>query len=139
MLTIKTYFSGLEAIAPSKNGVSKLSKKPRHNAIATCVEIVSRTGSISSTIVVTSKSGSEFKIPMLTTVTNLLPIPDGMLIEIPFARGDSPKAKLARINGNEAKSMPQEYFYLSLTFHPLNNYRCLKISDQLMESNTYVS
>jgi hypothetical protein len=141
MLSVKTYFSGLdETVGPDQSKTSaQRSRKLKHNAVVSYALDQSQTVSMPNLIVITSSSGSEFRVPILSPVSNLLPIPDGLLIEVPFSASDSARAKLERVNGGGLAHGPSQYLYLSLTFHPLNNYRPIRISEQVTEANFRVT
>jgi len=128
MISIKTYFSGLEETPPHSASPAKPNGPLRHNATVTYRTDGDPRSISAKALIVSSVSGNEFQVPILSPVTNLLPIPDGIIIEVPFSADDTPKQKLSRVCSQDASTRPSEFFYFTLTFHPLNHYRPLRLS-----------
>jgi hypothetical protein len=77
------------------------------------------------------KEGMTFSVPLCNAVSNVLPLPEGLLIETrklsPISK-ESLKGEL--LYQNEKKNLKQsqyQFTYFSLNFHPLNQLYCVKI------------
>ena len=134
MIAIKTYFSGLEE---NRNKIFSSSDKRtlKTNSIVKYFKREATSSGVSNVLLVQSVYGNEFEIPLLAHVSNLFPIPDGVLIEVPFTESMNTDKLLQNIHGLIPQPKIQHYMYFSLTFHPLNNYRVLKVREQDIEPN----
>jgi hypothetical protein len=137
MIAISTFFSGLDE-KKSRILSDSTKKTTADNATVTYFSKSMTSSGVCNLLVVRSVHGNEFEVPILTPVSNLFPIPDGVIMEVPFSFSASTAQCLQRVHGPSSQSPLQKYLYLCLTFHPLNNYRPLKIRENDSEANNEV-
>lgn len=137
MISVRTYFSGLNENQDTFLSETRKQEKT-FNAKVTYLEKNCVSSISSNILLVQSDKGNEYKIPILSKISNIFPIPDGILIEVPFSINNTTKNILSKVNSVQEMLGIQTYVYFSLTFHPLNNYRPVKIGENSIERNHFV-
>ena len=74
-------------------------------------------------------NGISYKVPLISNVTGVFALPDGLLLEVEYRHQPTFESIKSTVLGTKMETEEETYFsYFTLSFHPLQDFRPLKIS-----------